>query len=373
MYSLLYKVEELPTETGVSSVDIVFSFDTTGSMASVIDSVRENLATTVDRLFEEVKGVRIGIIVHGDYCDHPNMMWMLPLTGDSTKIKQFILEAQTTSGGDLPECYELVLWAASRMDWKAQVRVLTVIGDCPPHESGYLLPDKISAVVGHDRLQIKWQDEVKVLKEKNVTVFSCHALPDNNEEAIDFYETISSATGGYYFPLDDLHAFKDYMLAICYRAADSAEVLQELQRKQNELRERVQQLANRQVTTEEEQQELNREMTEIRESEAIFSSALVEARSNSSFTSPAAAIAARLTGGSSRLERFRSSLEQSSETTRETMDILSQPAFTPARRSYATAGRGARRRLSPDFSSARRNRESDSDDDEVPAGGMFRV
>ncbi len=62
-------------------LDVIFSFDTTGSMSPVIKSVRKNLTDTVDRLYAELPGIRIGILVHGDYSDYPFLCWKLDLCG----------------------------------------------------------------------------------------------------------------------------------------------------------------------------------------------------------------------------------------------------------------------------------------------------
>ena len=50
-------------------VEVVFSFDTTGSMYPCLTQVRRHVKSTVTRLGEEIPGIRIGIIAHGDYCD----------------------------------------------------------------------------------------------------------------------------------------------------------------------------------------------------------------------------------------------------------------------------------------------------------------
>ena len=71
------------------SCDVVFSFDTTGSMRSIIKSVREHLVETIDRLFIEVPNIRIGILVHGDYCDSNGFFWKLDLGRNKEQIKNF--------------------------------------------------------------------------------------------------------------------------------------------------------------------------------------------------------------------------------------------------------------------------------------------
>ena len=218
---------------GKSQVDIVFSFDTTGSMKSVIDSVRKNLSQTVERLFRDVPDIRIGLITHGDYCDYPETMRIMHPTKDVEALKDFIKVAPNTAGGDYDECYELVLKTALDMKWHADIKVLVVIGDAYPHEKGYTLPPNVSEF-GID-LDIDWKEECNKLKEAKITVFSCHALPESNQEAISFYTHIAEVTDGLYFPLNELQAFKDYMIAICMRAIDGAEDIALLKQRQRDL------------------------------------------------------------------------------------------------------------------------------------------
>jgi hypothetical protein len=54
---------------GTKGVEVVFSFDTTGSMASCLTEVRKKVTETVARLMKDIPNMRIGIIGHGDYCD----------------------------------------------------------------------------------------------------------------------------------------------------------------------------------------------------------------------------------------------------------------------------------------------------------------
>ena len=223
------------------SCDVVFSFDTTGSMRSVIDNVRQNLKTTIEKLFEEVPGIRIGLIAHGDYCDYPRMMWKISPTKDVEALKEFIIDNKNSSGGDAPECYEYVLHVANGLDWKADVRVLVVIGDESPHEKGYCMPRKIPGFTSS--LHIDWKEEATKLKEKNVTIFSCHALPDNNRQSIPFYTTIATMTKGIYLKLDEFADFQHYMVTICLKASDDAEALELIKRRQDELEKMLQDMS----------------------------------------------------------------------------------------------------------------------------------
>ena len=52
-----------------NSIDLVISFDTTGSMYPCLAVLRETVAKAVKRLFKDIPELRVGIIAHGDYCD----------------------------------------------------------------------------------------------------------------------------------------------------------------------------------------------------------------------------------------------------------------------------------------------------------------
>ena len=224
-------IKEIDAKDQDFRCDVVFSFDTTGSMAPVIDSVRRNLITTIDRLFAEVPGIRIGLISHGDYCDYPDVCWKIDLSKDISSIKKFVKEAPNTGGGDAPECYEFAIQTALAMDWKADVRVFVLIGDQSPHEKGY----HTGIPMLGESLQIDWREETEKCIEKKITIFSCHAQAKRNQESAAFYALIADRSGGYYFPLEELGSFPEYMVAICLKAADSAENFQLVVERQKEL------------------------------------------------------------------------------------------------------------------------------------------
>ena len=51
------------------ALDLVISFDDTGSMSSVRKMVRSQIETLVNQLFDLVPDLRIGIIIHNYYFD----------------------------------------------------------------------------------------------------------------------------------------------------------------------------------------------------------------------------------------------------------------------------------------------------------------
>jgi hypothetical protein len=101
-------------------IDVMISFDTTGSMYPCLTQVRREVESLVKKLFKDMPHLRIGIIAHGDYCDAPRTITKLDLTDNEKQICKFVRTVESTFGGDAPEAYELVLnEARTSVDWKS--------------------------------------------------------------------------------------------------------------------------------------------------------------------------------------------------------------------------------------------------------------
>ncbi|PLZ73273.1 hypothetical protein CBP14_15925, partial [Fischerella thermalis WC245] len=94
-----------------TNIEVVFSFDTTGSMYPCLTQVRRKIKETVTRLMGEIPQMKIGIIAHGDYCDQGStyVIKKFDISSDIDAICEFVQNVEPTGGGDAPECYELVL------------------------------------------------------------------------------------------------------------------------------------------------------------------------------------------------------------------------------------------------------------------------
>jgi ubiquitin/Mg-chelatase subunit ChlD len=153
-------------------VDIVFCFDTTGSMSGVIQMVRTEVATTVARLLKDIPKLRIGIMNLGDYCDCNRALTTLDLSEDATGICKFVREQATTGGGDFPEAYELALLEANRsISWRdGSAKALVMIGDAHPHPPSYT-----------EEL-IDWKQELERLALRGVKIYGVHCCNNRYED-----------------------------------------------------------------------------------------------------------------------------------------------------------------------------------------------
>lgn len=189
-------------------MDVVFSFDTTGSMSQVLDEVKCRLNDLIQRLQADIPQFKVGVIAHGDYCDKNEFydIRTLDLTDNLADVVSFVSETTGTGGGDIPECYELALRHARDMSWReGSRRVFVVIGDAYPHGPDY----------AHNTLRIDWQEELSSLVQKSVTVYGVQYGQD--AESVAFFQRLSGLSGGQHLRLQDMGDICHAIMAICYR------------------------------------------------------------------------------------------------------------------------------------------------------------
>ena len=191
MRTNLIKAESLNTTSG-SMLDMVIAFDTTGSMRSYIDAVKDHVKELIPTLFKQNPDLRIGIVAFGDYYDMPsndifgNAYQVCPLTNDENKLIDFITNAKNTSGGDTDEFYELVIKKITEQtEWRENsVKAVLLIADACPHPIGYTLNNKVI------NNQISWREEAKKAAEKGIK-FDTLSITN-----VTWYRELSEITGG---------------------------------------------------------------------------------------------------------------------------------------------------------------------------------
>lgn len=196
-------------------IDIVISFDTTGSMYPCLAEVRRKVDQTAARLFKEIPNLRVGIVAHGDYCDsHIYVTKHLQLTDDPTAVSYFVKNVEPTGGGDAPECYELVLHEAhSKIKWTdGSKRVLVMIGDDVPHPKA------------HNPKKLDWKEEAAKLTDQGVLIHGVQAL-NRGSYANQFYSQLAEISGGFHLKLAQFNEVTELLLAVAYQQV-SPEALQ---------------------------------------------------------------------------------------------------------------------------------------------------
>lgn len=200
-------------KASTDSIDLLFTFDTTGSMYTCLAQVRRDISATVKRLFKDIPNLRVGIIAHGDYCDGPRAITKFDFSDDPTAICRFVETVKDTSGGDEPECYELVLHEARSFSWTSgKNKAVVMVGDATPHGP-------------HERQNAKkldWRNELKLLCEAGIHVHAVQALARSH--ATSFWKECAEITGGHHLELHQFSHVTDLIHAICYHQVGQEQV-----------------------------------------------------------------------------------------------------------------------------------------------------
>lgn len=215
------------------SVDIVVSWDVTGSMMPCASECKRKVTEFINTLFDQVPDLRMGLIAHGDYCDYPRHITKQELTSNRADLIRFMRSVEQTNGGDSDECYEYVLNQALSFDWRADNKVLVMIGDADPHQVGYS--------IGRENLQagrdlgifnkLDWCKEAEYLVHAGINIYSVRALNNNRT---GFWKTLARLSNT---PALELHQFTNIvplLTAITYKQQSDEKVQEYGQQLQTE-------------------------------------------------------------------------------------------------------------------------------------------
>lgn len=192
MRTNLVKKKDTKSPLNDGMLDMVIAFDTTGSMCAYIEAVKLNIKKLIPKLFKQNPDLRIGIVAFGDYCDMPSKdrfgkaYQVCELTDNENRLIEFITKAQSTSGGDSDEFYELVIKKiVEETNWReGSTKAVLLIADAEPHRVGYSYNDR---VVNN---QIDWREEAKKAAEKGIK-FDTLTINETR-----WYKELSSTTNG---------------------------------------------------------------------------------------------------------------------------------------------------------------------------------
>lgn len=197
---------------GVSSrhLDIVFIFDTTGSMYPYLEQVRYELTRLASEVRKAVPNVRMGVIAFGDYCD-ANLTYVtkvLDLTPDFDRVRTFVAQVEQTSGGDTPEAVEEALFEANQLSWRiGSSRAVVLVGDAPPHG---VIDVASNCEYGHN-----YKTEGNSLGQHGIKIYATQC--GSNSAAEQAFRWLASQTAGMYLNLENIADLVDLLIGICLK------------------------------------------------------------------------------------------------------------------------------------------------------------
>ncbi|MHB8969199.1 MAG: hypothetical protein ACYC3X_20860 [Pirellulaceae bacterium] len=119
-----------------NGLDIVITFDSTGSMQGEIDQVKRQIQRIGSTLLTLVPKARIGICTYRDQGDE-YVVRGLPLTSDIQEIEAYLSGVRADAGGDEPESvHEGLRWSIEQNTFRPRARkMILLFGDAPPHQA----------------------------------------------------------------------------------------------------------------------------------------------------------------------------------------------------------------------------------------------
>ncbi len=122
-------------ETGL---DVVFVFDSTGSMGGVIAEAKVRIRQLMTLVHTYVPEARLGLVTYRDLrefdpVDYEYTVKAKQLSKDVTPLEAFLRGVDAYGGGDQPEAIYEALETAMHLNWnQGSTKVIILFGDAPP-------------------------------------------------------------------------------------------------------------------------------------------------------------------------------------------------------------------------------------------------
>ncbi len=188
------KVETVSTSSGAKA-DIVFVFDTTGSMGDEISGLKSRASAFADALAAKGIDYRLALVTYGDAVDK-----VYDFTTDITTFKGWIDGLVASGGGDTKENSLEGLASASALDFRSvSQRIAILITDADYHEAGES---------GGGTTTYTTESMVALYKEKHIM---CNVVgPDYPQ-----FHQLAEGTGGLFFNITgDFQAIIDRLSTV---------------------------------------------------------------------------------------------------------------------------------------------------------------
>lgn len=194
-------------------LQLVVSFDITGSMASVLALVNRNLKQLIKNLPEDTEVV---FIAHGNHSDR-NPLFSSGGFKPIRELESFVSNKEFVSGQfggyskgykgrSCSAMYEQAMLQANNLNWSPMAqKAMVVIGDEEPSNLSF---------------GVDWKEELKKLTDKNVSVYGVHCLGCSGTAY--FYNAISTGTENTKLNLDQFSDITEILLAIACKQTGSS-------------------------------------------------------------------------------------------------------------------------------------------------------
>ena len=202
---------QLVTQLKRDGLDIVLTFDSTGSMDSEIRQVKSKIQKIGGALLQLVPKTRISICTYRDHGDE-YVVKGLKLTENLSKVSEYLETISASGGGDEPEAVDQGLaWSIEQNAFRPRARkVILVFGDAPPH------PSRKKACLNLAGAFRRQQNGI-------ISTVTCHS----DRRLSDFVE-IAQIGGGESFLARDEQEIMTQLMVLVFGSAHREKVIQAL-------------------------------------------------------------------------------------------------------------------------------------------------
>ncbi len=127
------QIASLLDKAAGKSLDLVICLDATESMQDDIDAVKATLPGLIKTKLAAVRSYRIGFVPYKDYFED-YLYRRFDFSPTTATFFTQLAGIRVGGGRDIPEAvYEALYAALTEFDWRAEERLVILIGDAPPH------------------------------------------------------------------------------------------------------------------------------------------------------------------------------------------------------------------------------------------------
>ena len=175
-------------------MDLAFLVDATGSMSSIITTVKEEIYRIVDKIKDKYLEAQLSVAFVGyrDHCDGSNRIQMQNFTNDISSFRSFVSNVEAVGGGDTAEDIFGGLEEAGKLSWTAVNRILVHFADAPCHGSRFHngVDDKYINYNKEDCRGLKIEDLMATLIELDVQYYFGR-MNDSTDKMVDQFRDAS--------------------------------------------------------------------------------------------------------------------------------------------------------------------------------------
>lgn len=191
-----------------SALEMVFMFDTTGSMDVYLSEVQMHVQLILREIRKRVPDARFALIVYKDHEQGPYVTLTHPFSEKEDELINFLRSSQIApgAGGGGAEAVECALFEANQLEWSpgTKGKAIVLIGDKPPHG---VMDTFDECTSGRD-----YRIETNHLIDKHVKIYA--VLCNNVQETRSTFQWLADKTGGRFVTLEAIQDLVDLLVAV---------------------------------------------------------------------------------------------------------------------------------------------------------------